>query len=196
VVPPSRGYVELCIALSQASVGGAAKLIAAHHRAIAPSSFPPFSTALRLAVKSAQPLFGRWDAILARVFCLTWKLPLEHALARQICRLPSRIPEEAHQFIVGERFAMREQSPIFDKPIFLDETGLRWRLVRIVLLGLIMTVLILPIVLTISILTVEVLPAQFTDLQQQVITASAPSYLMPSKRMNSRALYDSQIRAH
>ena len=89
---------------------------------------------------------------------------------------------------------MREQSPISDKPIFLDETGLRWRLVRIVLLSLLATVLILPIVLTISILTVEVLPAQSTDLQQQV-TASAPGYLMPPKRMNSRALYDSQIRA-
>ena len=63
---------------------------------------------------------------------------------------------------------MREQSPISDKPIFLDETGLRWRLVRIVLLSLLATVLILPIVLTISILTVEVLPAQSTDLQQQV----------------------------
>jgi len=89
---------------------------------------------------------------------------------------------------------MREQSPISDKPIFLDETGLRWRLVRIVLLSLLATVLILPIVLTISILTVEVLPAQSTDLQQQV-TASAPGYLMPPKRINSRALYDSQIRA-
>ena len=91
---------------------------------------------------------------------------------------------------------MREQSPISEKPIFLDETGLRWRLVRIVLLSLIMTVLILPIILTISILTVEVLPAQFTALQQQVITASAPSYLMPPKRVNSRTLYDNQIRAH
>ena len=89
---------------------------------------------------------------------------------------------------------MREQSPISDKPIFLDETGLRWRLVRIVLLSLLATVLILPIVLTISILTVEVLPAQSTDLQRKV-TASAPGYLMPPKRMNSRALYDSQIRA-
>ena len=88
---------------------------------------------------------------------------------------------------------MRERSLISDKPIFLDETGLRWRLVRIVLLSLITTVLILPIVLTISILTVEVLPVQSTDLQQQV-TASAPGYLMPPKRMNSRALYGSQIR--
>jgi hypothetical protein len=91
---------------------------------------------------------------------------------------------------------MRKQSPISDKPIFFDETGLRWRLVRIVLVSLIMTVLLLPIVLTISILTVEVLPAQFTDLQQHVITSSAPSYLMPLKRMNSRTPYDTQIRAH
>jgi hypothetical protein len=90
---------------------------------------------------------------------------------------------------------MREQSPISDKPVFLDETGLRWRLVRIVLLSLLATVLFLPIVLTISILTVEVLPAQFANLQQQVITVSAPSYLMPPKRTNSRALDDSQIRA-
>ena len=89
---------------------------------------------------------------------------------------------------------MREQSPITDKPIFLDETGLRWRLVRIVLLSLLATVLILPIVLTLSILTVEVLPARFSDLRQHVITASAPGYLMPPKRMNSRALYDGQIR--
>jgi hypothetical protein len=127
---------------------------------------------------------------------LTRELPLEHALAHQICWLPSRILQKAHRFIVGEQFAMREHSPISDKPIFSDETGLRWRLVRIVLVSLIMTVLILPIVLTISILTVEVLPAQFTDLQQQVITASAPSYLTPLKRVNSRTLYDSQIRAH
>jgi hypothetical protein len=71
---------------------------------------------------------------------------------------------------------MREQSSISDKPIFLDETGLRWRLVRIVLLSLITTVLILPIALTISILTVEVLPTQFFDLRQHVITAPASSY--------------------
>jgi hypothetical protein len=58
---------------------------------------------------------------------------------------------------------MREQSSISDKPIFLDETGLRWRLVRIVLLSLITTVLILPIALTISILTVEVLRFQLQD---------------------------------
>jgi hypothetical protein len=90
---------------------------------------------------------------------------------------------------------MREQSSISDKPIFLDETGLRWRLVRIVLISLITTVLILPIALTISILTVEVLPAQFFDLQQHVITAPASSYKMPLKHMNYRALYDSQIRA-
>ncbi len=90
---------------------------------------------------------------------------------------------------------MRERSLISDKPIFLDETGLRWRLVRIVLLSLLATVLILPIVLTISILTVEVLPAQSTNLQQQVITSSAPGYLMPPKQMNSRALYDSRTRA-
>lgn len=90
---------------------------------------------------------------------------------------------------------MRERSLISDKPIFLDETGLRWRLVRIVLLSLLATVLILPIVLTMSILTVEVLPAQSTNLQQQVITSSAPGYLMPPKRTNSRALYDSRIRA-
>jgi hypothetical protein len=90
---------------------------------------------------------------------------------------------------------MRERSQISDKPIFLDETGLRWRLVRIVLLSLLATVLILPIVLTISILTVEVLPAQSTNLQQQVITSSAPVYLMPPKQMNSRALYDSRTRA-
>jgi hypothetical protein len=134
--------------------------------------------------------------IVAHVFYFTRELPLEHALARQICWLPSRTLQKAHLFIVGEWFAMPEQSPIFDKPIFLDETGLRWRLVRIVLLSLIMVVLILPIVLTISILTVEVLPAQFTDLRQQAITASAPSYLMPPKRMNSRTLYDSQIRVH
>jgi hypothetical protein len=72
---------------------------------------------------------------------------------------------------------MREQSSISDKPIFLDETGLRWRLVRIVLLSLITTVLILPIALTIS------------------IPAPASSYKMPLKHMNYRALYDSQIRA-
>jgi hypothetical protein len=90
---------------------------------------------------------------------------------------------------------MREQSMTSDRPVFLDDTGLRWRLLRIVLLSLITTVLILPIVLTISILTVEVLPAQFTDLKQQAIMASAPSYLMPPKRMNTRDLYDSQIRA-
>ena len=90
---------------------------------------------------------------------------------------------------------MREQSMTSDRPVFLDDTGLRWRLLRIVLLSLITAVLILPIVLTISILTVEVLPAQFTDLKQQAIMASAPSYLMPPKRMNTPALYDSQIRA-
>jgi hypothetical protein len=70
---------------------------------------------------------------------------------------------------------MREQSVISDKPVFLDETGLRWRLFRIVLLGLLTAVLTLPIVLTLSILTVEVLPTQLIDLQQQVIAVSAPT---------------------
>jgi|HubBroStandDraft_6_1064221.scaffolds.fasta_scaffold88370_2 hypothetical protein len=90
---------------------------------------------------------------------------------------------------------MREQSMTSDRPVFLDDTGLRWRLLRIVMLILLATVLILPIVLTISILTVEVLPARFSDLRQQVTTAPASSYKMPLKRMNYRALYDSQIRA-
>jgi hypothetical protein len=70
---------------------------------------------------------------------------------------------------------MREQSVISDKPVFLDETGLRWRLFRIVLLGLLTAVLTLPIVLTLSILTVEVLPTQLIDLQRQVIAVSAPT---------------------
>jgi hypothetical protein len=90
---------------------------------------------------------------------------------------------------------MREQSMNSDRPVFLDDTGLRWRLLRIVMLILLATVLILPIVLAISILTVEVLPARFSDLRQQVTTAPASSYKMPLKRMNYRALYDSQIRA-
>jgi hypothetical protein len=70
---------------------------------------------------------------------------------------------------------MREQSVFSDKPVFLDETGLRWRLFRIVLLGLLTAVLTLPIVLTLSILTVEVLPTQLVDLQQHVIAVSAPT---------------------
>jgi hypothetical protein len=45
-----------------------------------------------------------------------------------------------------------------DRPIFFDESRLRWRLLRPVLIACVTGSLIIPVILTLSILNVEVLP--------------------------------------
>jgi len=69
---------------------------------------------------------------------------------------------------------MRERPATSDKPIFLDETGQRWRLSRIVLLCFAAGLLLLPIVLALSILEVGVLPERSGGLRQQLITGFPP----------------------
>jgi len=74
---------------------------------------------------------------------------------------------------------MRERPVMSDKPIFLDETGSRWRLSRIVLLSVVTVLLMLPIVLALSILKVGVLPERSNELQQIIIGS-------PRERGNNR----------
>jgi len=64
---------------------------------------------------------------------------------------------------------MRERPVMSDKPIFLDETGSRWRLSRVVLISIVTALLMLPIVLALSILKVGVLPERSDNLQQTVV---------------------------
>jgi len=64
---------------------------------------------------------------------------------------------------------MRERPVMSDKPIFLDETGSRWRLSRIVLFSIATVLLMLPIVLALSILKVGVLPERSNESQQTII---------------------------
>jgi hypothetical protein len=64
---------------------------------------------------------------------------------------------------------MRERPVMSDRPIFLDETGSRWRLSRIVLFSIAIALLMLPIVLALSILKVGVLPERSNELHQIII---------------------------
>jgi hypothetical protein len=64
---------------------------------------------------------------------------------------------------------MSERPVMSDKPVFLDETGSRWRLSRIVLFGIATALLMLPIVLALSILKVGVLSERSNELQQIII---------------------------
>jgi hypothetical protein len=61
---------------------------------------------------------------------------------------------------------------VSDRPIFLDESRLRWRLLRPVLVACAIGLLIIPVILTLSILNVEVLP-ELTP-QQPVATLERP----------------------
>jgi hypothetical protein len=88
---------------------------------------------------------------------------------------------------------MHERPATSDKPIFLDETGLRWRLSRIVLLGFATGLLLLPIVLALSILKVGVLPERSGELRQQIITGF-PSWNR-IRPMTSRGFGRREIRA-
>jgi len=72
--------------------------------------------------------------------------------------------------------SLRIQPAVPDKPIFLDETGQRWRLLRAVLLGSATGLLMLPVILALSIMKVEVLPERSGELQQRVIAASPSGY--------------------
>jgi len=64
---------------------------------------------------------------------------------------------------------MRERPVMSDKPIFLDETGSRWKLSRIVLFSIVTVLLMLPFFLALSILKVGVLPERSKEFQQIII---------------------------
>ncbi len=80
---------------------------------------------------------------------------------------------------------MRDQPTTPDKPVFLDQTGLRWRLLRVVLLGIATGFFLLPFALALSILSVEVLPERSGELLQQVTTVSPPRYQTQARRLRS-----------
>jgi hypothetical protein len=71
---------------------------------------------------------------------------------------------------------MRDQPAVPDKPIFLDQTGHRWKLMRTVLVGLATGFCLIPFLLALSILNVEVLPERSGELLQQITPASAPGF--------------------
>jgi len=89
---------------------------------------------------------------------------------------------------------MREQLTMYDKPIFLDETGFRWRLLRVVLLGFATGLVTLPIILALSIMRVEVLAEPSRELQQQFIAASPIDYRTRPRSMTSHGFGDSHVR--
>jgi hypothetical protein len=71
---------------------------------------------------------------------------------------------------------MRDQPTVPNKPIFLDQTGHRWKLMRTVLVGLATGFCLIPFLLALSILNVEVLPKLSNELLQQITPASAPGF--------------------
>jgi hypothetical protein len=84
------------------------------------------------------------------------------------------------------------QAAVSDKPIFLDESRLRWRLLRPVLITCAIGLLIVPVILTLSILNVEVLP----ELKpQQAIAALDRPEVSQSVRMMSSDSRKEPIRA-
>jgi hypothetical protein len=89
-------------------------------------------------------------------------------------------------------FAMRDQPAMPDRPIFLDQTGLRWRLLRVVMLGLATGFCLLPFVLALSILNVEVLPERSGELTQHITTAFPPGYRTQIRRHAATALTSSR----
>jgi hypothetical protein len=78
---------------------------------------------------------------------------------------------------------MRDQPAVSDKPVFLDQTGHRWKLIRIVLVGLATGFCLIPFLLALSILNVEVLPEQSSELAQQITPASPPGYAARVRRL-------------
>ncbi len=82
---------------------------------------------------------------------------------------------------------MRDQPAMSDKPVFLDQTGLRWRLLRVVLLGFAAGLFLLPIALALSILRVDVLPGRSGEMLQHIITASPADYRTRSGRLTSNS---------
>jgi hypothetical protein len=83
---------------------------------------------------------------------------------------------------------MRDQPAVRDKPIFFDQTGLRWKLTRIVLFGLATGFCLIPFLLALSILNVEVLPEQSSELAQQITPASPPGFAARVRRLRSSGL--------
>jgi hypothetical protein len=70
------------------------------------------------------------------------------------------------------QFAVDYGPAVSDRPIFLDESRLRWRLLRPVLITCAIGLLIIPVILTLSILNVEVLPE--LKLQQALAVPDRP----------------------
>jgi hypothetical protein len=83
---------------------------------------------------------------------------------------------------------MRDQPAVPDKPVFLDQTGHRWKLIRIVLVGLATGFCLIPFLLALSILNVEVLPKLPNELLQQITPASAPGFGAQVRRLRSSHL--------
>jgi hypothetical protein len=69
---------------------------------------------------------------------------------------------------------MRDQLGMFEKPIFLDQTGMRWKLLRVILFGVAAGLSLLPLMLAFSILKVEILPDPSVAVPQPITVVYPP----------------------